>query len=190
MKRLAILLFLILCLSLTAFANEAGGHHEVPVVYKWINFGILAAGLLFLAIRMGGPFFAERAKEITLALDAAGRVKAEAEAQVADITRRISNLDGELEVLRAEARQEMEKERERSRRETDELQAKMQAAAEQEVSSAVKHAEFELRRVASHLALQLAEEKIRVRMNGQVQAGLVGGFVANLNEQARPEQRG
>ena len=190
MKRLASLLFLLLCLSLTAFANEAGGHHEVPVVYKWINFGILAAGLLFLAIKMGGPFFAERAKEITLALDAAGRVKAEAEAQVADITRRISNLDGELAALKAEAHREMEKERERSRRETDELQAKMQAAAEQEIASAVKHAEFELRRFASQLALQLAEEKIRTRMNGQVQAGLVGGFVAGLQVQARPEQRG
>lgn len=190
MKRLATLLFLLLCLSLTAFANEAGGHHEIPVIYKWINFGILAAGLLFLAIRMGGPFFAERAREITVALDAAGRVKAEAEAQVADISRRISNLDGELASLKAEAHREMEKERERSRRETEEMKAKMQAAAEQEIASAAKHAEHELRRFCSQLALRLAEEKIRVRMNGQVQAGLVGGFVASLNAQARPEQRG
>jgi len=190
LKRLVILLSILLCLSLTAFANEAGGHHEVPVVYKWINFGILAAGLLFLALKMGGPFFAERAREITVALDAAGRVKAEAEAQVADISKRIANLDGELAALKADAHKEMEKERERSRRETDELQAKMQAAAEQEIASAVKHAEFDLRRLAAQLALQLAEEKIRARMNGHMQAGLVAGFVAGLNEQARPEQRG
>jgi len=190
LKRLLPVLTLLLCFSLTAFANEAGGHHEIPVVYKWINFGILAAGLLFLALKMGRPFFAERAKEITVALDAAGRVKAEAEAQVAEISKRISNLDGELASMKAEARAEMEKERERSRRETEELKAKLQAAAEQEISSAVKHAEFELRRFASQLSLRLAEEKIRARMNGQVQAGLVGGFVASLHDQALPEQRG
>lgn len=190
MKRLPALLFLTLCFSLAAFANEAGGHHEVSVVYKWINFGILAAGLLFLAFKVGGPFFAGRAREITVALDAAGRVKAEAEAQVADITRRIANLDGELAAMKAEARKEMDRERERSLRETEELKAKLLASAEQEIASAAKHAEFELRRFSSQLALRLAEEKIRVRMNGQVQSGLVNGFVASLGEQARREQRG
>jgi F0F1-type ATP synthase membrane subunit b/b' len=189
-KRILAIVLLVLCFSLTAFANEEGGHHEIPVVYKWVNFGILAAGLVFLAFKVGGPFFAERAREITVALDAAGRVKAEAEAQVAEITKRIANLDGELAAMKAEARREMEKERERSRRETEELKVKAQAAAEQEISSAVKHAEFELRRFTSQLSLRLAEEKIRTRMNNQVQAGLVGGFVASLSQQARPEQRG
>lgn len=190
MKRLPALAFLLLILSVSALANEEGGHHEPPVIYKWINFGILAAGIGFVAIKTGGPFLAKRAKDIAVALDAASRVKAEAEAQVAEITRRISNLDTELASMKADARREMEKERVRSAQETETLLAKLRANADQEIHSAAKNAEFELRRFSSQLAMQLAEQKIRARMNGQVQAGLVSTFVGGLRNQAQPEERG
>ncbi|MCC7235665.1 MAG: hypothetical protein IT163_10205 [Bryobacterales bacterium] len=185
MKRLASLLILAGSLTFTAFANtEAGGHHEPPVVYKWLNFGILALGLAVVAVKAGGPFFANRAREIAAALDGAKRVRAESEAQVAEISRRIANLDTELASMKAEARAALEQERIRSSRETENLKTKMQAAAEQEIAAAAKNAEFELRRFSSQLALGLAEQKIRTRMNDRVQGGLVGSFVSSL------EQRG
>ena len=180
-----------LLLSVSAFANEeGGGHHEPPVLYKWINFGILMVGIGFVAVKVGGPFLAQRAKDIAIALDAASRVKAEAEAQVAEITRRISNLDTELASMKADARREMEKERVRAAAETESLLAKMRSNAEQEIQSSAKNVEFELRQFSSQLAMQLAEQKIRARMNGQAQAGLVSGFVAGLKNQPQPEQRG
>lgn len=185
MKRLALLLILTGLLAATAFANtEAGGHHEPPVMYKWLNFGILSLGLAVVAVKAGGPFFAGRARDIAVALDAAKRVQAESEEQVAEISRRIANLDIELNAMKAEARAAMELERIRSSRETEELKTKMQASAEQEIAAAAKSAEFELRRFSSQLALGLAEQKIKSRMNEHVQGGLVGSFVASL------EQRG
>ena len=192
MKRLPALALLLFSLGVSAFANEAegGGHHEPPIIYKWLNFGILAAGLGFVAVKTGGPFLAKRAKDIAVALDAASRVKAEAEAQVAEISRRISNLDTELASMKADARNEMEKERVRGARETEELLAKMRANAEQEIHSAAKTAECELRQFSSQLAMQLAEQKIRARMNGPAQAGLVNQFVSGLRNQPQAEQRG
>jgi F-type H+-transporting ATPase subunit b len=190
LKRLPALAFLLLILSVSAFANEGGEHHEPPILYKWINFGILMAGIGFVAVKTGGPFLAGRARDISVALDAASRVKAEAEAQVAEITRRISNLDGELASMKADARREMEKERQRAAQETEQLLAKTRANAEQEIQSAAKNAEYELRRFSSQLAMQLAEQKIRARMNGQVQAGLVSSFVAGIRQQPQTEPRG
>lgn len=190
MRRLAAVAVLSLAFSAAAFANEESGHHEPPVIYKWINFGILAAGLGWVAMKSGKPFFEERAQGIAVALDAASRVKAEAEAEVASISKRISNLDSELAAMKTATREEMDKERERAARDTEALLEKMRANAAQEIQSAAKHAEFELRRLSSQLALQLAEQKIRARMSGQIQAGLVRGFTASLRDQAQFEQRG
>ncbi|MEP7364176.1 MAG: hypothetical protein ABI972_13050 [Acidobacteriota bacterium] len=190
MNRLPILALLLLTLGVPMLANEEGGHHEAPILYKWINFGILAAGIGFVAVKTGGPFLANRARDISVALDAASRVKAEAESQVAEISRRIANLDTELASMKADARREMEKERVRASQETETLLAKLRANADQEIHSTAKNAEFELRRFSSQLAMQLAEQKIRARMNGHVQAGLVSTFVAGLRHQAQTEQRG
>jgi F0F1-type ATP synthase membrane subunit b/b' len=85
LKRLPALTLLLFILSVSAFANEGGEHHEPPILYKWINFGILAVGIGYVAVKMGGPFLANRARDIAVALDAASRVRAEAEAQVAEI---------------------------------------------------------------------------------------------------------
>ena len=190
MKRLITPAALLLALSFTAFASEAAEHREPSIIYLWVNFGILAAGLAFLAIRSGGPFFAQRTRDINVALDAASRVKAEAERQIAEITHRISNLDTDLAAMKAAARQEMAHERERSSRETESLKTKMSANAEQEIHSAAQAAEFELRSRAAQLAFELAERKFRARMSAQVQSGLVNGFVAELHGLSQTEQRG
>jgi F0F1-type ATP synthase membrane subunit b/b' len=92
--------------------------------------------------------------------------------------------------MKADARREMEKERQRAAQETEQLLGKLRANADQEIQSAAKNAEYQLRQFSSQLAMQLAEQKIRARMNGQVQAGLVSNFVAGIRQQAQTEQRG
>jgi len=178
-------LALALFFALGAFANEEGGHHaQPPILYKWINFGILAAGLGYLAVKQGGPFFAARKNEIAHALTDAERIKIESEKQVAEINKRISNLDGELASLRAAAKQEMDAERVRSQQETEALVTKMKAHAQDEIQSAAKQATAELRAFSSQLALKLAQDKIKARMDAPTQGRLVTAFAGDLRRAA------
>jgi F-type H+-transporting ATPase subunit b len=181
LRRPLSLLLLLLFFALGAWANEEGGHHaEPPIIYKWINFGILSAGIAYIAVKTGGPFFRARREEIARALSGAERIKIESEKQVAEINKRISNLDGELAALRASAREEMEAERARSQAETEAMAAKLKAQAAEEIESAAKQAAGELRAYVSKLALELAAAKIKARMDAPSQGRLVASFVSDL----------
>ena len=80
MRRLALLLLF----ACAAFAAEEGGaaKHEVgdQLLQKWINFAILAAGIGFLVVKVGGPAFRSKKQEILDGL-AEGTRRAEAAAE-------------------------------------------------------------------------------------------------------------
>jgi F0F1-type ATP synthase membrane subunit b/b' len=58
--------------------------------------------------------------------------------------------------------------------------AKIQEHGGREIAAAGKAARLELKRYAAELALALAEQKVRTRMNPETQDALVRGFVQGL----------
>jgi F-type H+-transporting ATPase subunit b len=195
---------LLLALSLAAmlsFAQEPKKQHEVGVpnqttareveesrvnetnelVWKWVNFAIFAGGLGYLAVKYGGPFFRSRTEEIRKGIEAAAIAKAEAEAQAARIEEKIKHLGVEIDELRHSSHEEMQAEGERIRKDTAAEIAKIQARAEQEIASAAKLAMYDLKAYSAHLAVNLAEQQIRNRMNPQTQERLVQQFVNELD---------
>jgi F0F1-type ATP synthase membrane subunit b/b' len=54
------------------------------------------------------------------------------------------------------------------------------ANSSQQIETLGKHARLDLRRFASSLALELAEQRIRQRMNPAIQATLTSDFVEKL----------
>jgi F-type H+-transporting ATPase subunit b len=135
-----------------------------------------------------GPFFAARSKQIRKDMVEAEHMRKEAEAKAADVDRRLANLEADVAALREEAQREQQREQERVRRETAADIAKVQQHAQQEIESAGKAARMELKRYSAELALELAEKKIRSRMDPAVQDGLVRSFVGDLNEPASRAQ--
>ncbi|MBY0507366.1 MAG: ATP synthase F0 subunit B [Bryobacteraceae bacterium] len=151
-------------------------------VWKWINFGILMAGVGYLFAKQGVPFFQERAAGILKDISDAQKTKTEADARAAELESRIANLGDEIARMQADAQAEMQNEAKRMEAETAQSLAKVQASAEQEIASATKQAKAELSAHAAALAIDLAAGRIRSGLNEGQSRGLVSAFIQDLEK--------
>jgi F-type H+-transporting ATPase subunit b len=179
---------------LTAFAalcmaqEQAGGaasSNEPSAAWKWANFAILAVGLGYLIAKSLPSFFQGRTESIQKDIAKARKTKEEAERRAAEMDARLAALGQEIDKFRAQARAEMEQEGERIRRETAAQIHHLEQQAESEIESASKAARAELRALAARLALDLAEKRIRARLDDRAEASLVENFVADLSQQGQ-----
>jgi len=160
------------------------------VFWGWINFALLAGGLGYVIKKNAGPYFAQRSLEIRKGMADAEAARAASDAKVAEVDRRLANLQTEIEALRRGAQQEAEADAERVRREAAAEVAKIQSHLAGEIASAAKSATLELRRYSADLALALAEQKIAARMSPQTQDRLVGSFVTAMAHTAASQATG
>jgi len=118
--------------------------------------------------------------EIQQALADAAKVKKDAEAKAASIEQRLKNLEVEIDNLRQSARAEAAAEGERIRQETERHLTRIQEQSTQEVVLMTRTARDELRKYSADLAVSLAAQRIRARMNPEVEQNLVDGFLDDL----------
>ncbi|MGA3044331.1 MAG: ATP synthase F0 subunit B, partial [Bryobacteraceae bacterium] len=138
--------------------------HGPDVFWGWMNFLLLAGGLGYLIKKNAGPYFAQRSLEIRKGMADAEAERAASDAKVAEVDRRLANLQTEIEALRDGAKQEAEADAQRVRREAAAEMTKIQSRVAEEIASAAKSATLELRRYSADLALALAEQKIAARL--------------------------
>src|SRR5450755_3837810 len=164
-------------------AKESTGvteHGSSELFWGWANFILLAGGLGYVIKKNAGPYFAQRSLEIRKGMVEADAARAESDAKVAEVDRRLANLKAEIEALRNNAKQEAETDAERARREAAAEMAKVQQHLTEEIASAAKSARLDLRRYSAELALGLAEQKIAARLTPETQDRLVRTFVAGM----------
>jgi F-type H+-transporting ATPase subunit b len=154
--------------------------------WKWANFLILAGGLGYLIRKTVPPLFQKQSADIQSALAEAAKIKQEAAAYAAGIEARLGNLQSEIESLRVSAHTDMTAESERIRRETEHHLQRIREQTAQEIELMTRAAKDELRKYAAELAIGLAEERIRFRMNPDTQQSLAEGFLHDLRERATP----
>lgn len=173
-----------------AAGHEGGGHEAVDpyLTAKWANFAILAAGLGYLAVKVGGPALRGQQLAILDQLGAASRCAEAAAAEAAEIDRKVSGLDEEIENIRSMSQAELAAEVKRFEEETAQLLAKVQHASELEIASATKHATQQIKATATQLALDLAAGKLRERMSADTQDTLVSRFVKHLESPSETRQ--
>jgi F0F1-type ATP synthase membrane subunit b/b' len=162
---------------------EAGGEGNLKI-WEWANFLILVGGLGYLIRKHAGPFYAARAAGIGKDLVESERIAKDAAARAAEVDRRLASLDSEIAALRAESRKESAAEVERFASQTAAEIARIGVNGEQEIRAAQKAARLDLQCYAAHLALELAEQKVRVRMDAGAEDRLVGSFVRDLRPSA------
>ncbi len=150
------------------------------LVWKWANFLLLAAGAGYLLSKHLPPYFKSRTGEIQKDINEAQATKQAADQRAAEMDARLNSLAADIETFRAQAKIEMEQEAARIRQETAHQIEKLQKQAEQEIESAGTLATRDLHAYASKLSLDLAEQRIRTRLDAATEAGLVDDFTKDL----------
>jgi F0F1-type ATP synthase membrane subunit b/b' len=185
MKRLVSFLFAALCTAAVCFGQEQGGEAggDSLVMWRWVNFAILAAGLGYLVAKYLPGFFESRGSAIQKDISEAQKAKQDSDQRAAAIDKRVSGLGAEIEAFRVQSRAEMEREGERIRQETAVHIRKINDQAQIEIESAGKAARREVRLYAANLALDLAAQRIRARLDAGTEAGLIDNFIGDLKRQ-------
>ncbi len=181
MKRTATVLTMLVPLG-HAVAAAGAGAHDHTLLWKWVNFAILAGILGYMISRRAGAFFGGRTQEIQQGIREASRLRREAEARAEEIERRLAGLPAEIEQLRRAAQEEIAAEGERVRRETEAALAKIRAQGEQEIAFIAGAARQQLKAYCAELAVKLAEEKLRAWLTPELDAELVGAFLHDLDQ--------
>ncbi len=153
---------------------------EPDPLWKWINFGLLAVGLGYLLGKSLPPFFKSRTSDIQKDIVEAQATKRDAEQRAAAIEKRVSALGADIEAFQAQSRTEMEQEAARIREETARMIEKVQKQAGNEIETAGKNAQRDLKAYAAKLSLDMAEQRIRTRLDTATENGLVDDFVKDL----------
>jgi len=181
MKRL---LWLFLLASTVSFAQEKGGESgDALAVWRWANFAILAVGLGYLLAKNLPAFFSERTSAIQKEIAEAQKLKQESEQRASATMLRLNSLGADIEAFRVQSRAEMEREGARIHEEAAAHIGKLNEQAQGEIESAGKTARRELRAYAADLALDLAAQRVRTRLDAGTEAILVDRFLGDLKRQ-------
>lgn len=148
--------------------------------WKWANFVVLAGVLLCFGVKFGKPYFAGQTETLRKGLEEARRRREEAERRAAEVQTKLANLGAEIASFRQSVLTEQGVQAERLRRQAEEDLLHVQANSAQQIETLGKHLRLELRRHASQLALELAEQRIRGRMTPAAQQSLTDRFIQGL----------
>jgi F-type H+-transporting ATPase subunit b len=190
MKRFAMILLLTCGASFLIRAQESAPAEAkqeeksgAEMLWKWANFVVLAAGLGYLINKHVPPMLRARTTEIQKDISEAQATKKDAEARAAAVDARVQALGVEMDRFRAQSKIEMQQEGDRIRQETARQIARQDVQGAQEIEAAGKTVRRELKEYAAKLALELAEQRIRARLDDRTESALVDAFVADLGRQ-------
>jgi F-type H+-transporting ATPase subunit b len=174
----------LILLPVLANAQNAAQHREsetqeVDQLMKWevINFAIFAIGLGFVIVKTAPAFFNARSADIQRAIKEATGLKMEADLRYSEVDRKMANLAGEMEKIRAEAKAEMQREHERMLNETKQEIEHIHRNVAAESEGLQAEGALKVRQHTTHLALALAERRLRDRFTGANADDLLQDFV-------------
>ena len=177
--RCAIALSLML-FALPASAADPSASGLQTFLWPAVNLIILISVLVYFARKPLRAYFDKRRSDIQGELETAAEQLATAESTYANWQRRLIELDGELDAIRATSRQRAEAERER-------IIADARASAERIRRDATAAVELELRRArevlreeAAQLAIELAGERLTREVTDGDRDRLVDEFIDRI----------
>jgi len=169
--------------AVTARAAEEGANASTEhfnEIFKWINFAIVAALIIWVFAKKLPPVFRRNAENIASTITKATAAKAEADRQLREAEAKLANLQSEVAALREEAQREAAAEVERIRAATHADEQKIAAAAKGEIEAAERAARMELKELAAKLAVDGAESLLVKQLTPAVQESLISNFVKTL----------
>jgi F-type H+-transporting ATPase subunit b len=172
-----------LSLAQKSSARRETETQEVDQEMKWevINFALFVVLLGFGIAKTAPAFFNARSADIQKAIKDATGLKMEADLRYSEVDRKMANLAGEVEKIRAEAKVEMQREHDRLLNETKQELEHIRKNVAAEAEGLRQEGIAKVRRHTTHLALDLAERRLRDRFSAADSAELLHDFV-NLVE--------
>ncbi|MGA3167489.1 MAG: hypothetical protein ABSF14_15405 [Terriglobia bacterium] len=166
-------------------AEEKGQEPARELLYKVINFALLAGGLGYVLRKPAADFFRSRSASIQKSLEEGRKVLETSEAQLHAVEEKLVHLEEEIAAFKASADREMAAELRRLEQATAEEAARILEAAHAQLDTAVRGAKLELKNYAAQQAVTLAEGLIRERLDEPGRRRLVNQFVATLEAKER-----
>jgi len=127
--------------------------------------------------------FAPRTAQIQKGIEEARKASAEASARLSEIEERLSHLGEEIAALKATSEADFSVEEQRIKAAAEEDARNIVVAAEQEIAAAARVAQRDLKSFAAGLAVDLAEQKIKV--DDATDKALVTGFATQLGKDGK-----
>lgn len=145
-----------------------------------INFAIIALAVIYFSRLHLPTMFRNRTDSIRKAMDEAKLASDEAKKRLAGIEARLSRLDSEIAVMRAQAEKDGAAEEARIRAAAEDDKKKIVESAGQEIEVAAKAARRELAAYAADLAVNMARQRIEVDLPAD--QSLVSSFAQSLGK--------
>lgn len=182
---------LFVALATCGYANEGGeGAHHVDTakqmkdfMWRCIDFAALVA-ILAWAMKKADVKgnLKSRQTGIEKALQEAEIARDTAEKKLAEYGQKLAKANEEVDAIAAAIREEGEREKARIIAEAEATAAKIKEQARQTAEQEVVKARGELRAEAARLAVQLAEQSLKEKINKDDQDRLVGDYLTKVVE--------
>lgn len=146
-------------------------------VWKFVNLFIFVAALTYILKKPLSSTFKAKREEIRAELIKAEEAKKAALAKLTEIEAKLAGADAERAAILREARAEIEQEKARLVAQAEEEARKLKAQAEGEAVRIGQVAKLQLRRFAVEESIRRADEKLRSKVNGEVDSMLIGSGI-------------
>ena len=178
----------VLATAVGAWASDGGGHADggaqlKDFIWRVIDFAALAGIIIWALAKQnvkGGLKARQDAIETTLREAAAARDAAER--KLKEYTAKLDSANKEIDALSATIKQDAAVEKVRMIAEATAMAEKIKEQARQLAGQEVQKARTLLRQEAAHLAVELAEKKIKENITKKDQDKLVGDYLSKVVE--------
>ena len=174
----------------SVFAEEAahGGHDEITFMGDWlprlVNFAIIAAVVVYFGRKPVRDFFANRSAEIAKSIQESHDARERAVAALTDLEQKIKEMEAETGRMVADAQARGEKDKKELIEEGKKVAQDVQAQVKQGIDSELHKAKAALAAEAALLALDLAEGRIKQKINNQDHERIVKEYITKVGGRA------
>jgi len=161
--------------------GQAGESHEAGSIWgfvgKVVNFVLLVGTLVYFLRAPIANYLASRHTQVRADLEAAAAMKRSAEAQIAEMEKKLQALPRELDELKARGQAEIAAEEVRIRELAEAERVRLVEQASREIEQKVRVAQRTLVEHAADLAVGVAQTKIKRDITTDDQARLVTSYL-------------
>ncbi len=176
----AVLLVLACALPAWATGEAEHGPPTSQILWQAFNLALILGIIVYFARKPAANFFKQRRETVSGDLDAAAELLRTAEARYASWSRKLVDLESELEEIKAAARRRADEEREKLLAEASAAAERIQADAVTAVEQELRRAQAELHDEASALAAELAATILREQVQQSDRDRLLDEFITHV----------
>jgi len=176
------------CLAASEGHGEEGSAHGASKVWdllaRFINFGILAVAIVFLARKPVKSFFSSRSEKIKKEFDELELRKQQAQAQLEEIGKKLAQMEQERKKVIAQFMKEGEAEKEKIIESARALSARIEEQSKLTIKQEIQQARQTLKHEIAEIAINMAEDLIKKNIKPEDEERLIKRYIEKVVEAA------